>query len=238
MRDARNGQREPMFNLPPVIVVFVFLAAAIFIGQSYYLSEGARLTFLETFCFSPLRYRMLADGVGVSGGWAAAVWTPLTYVFIERGLGSLVFNLLWLTAFGSAVAFRFGAVRFLAFSTLAAVIGAGLFTLVFGASRDILYGPNFVVAALLGAAIRFMYGGGLASVLASGEERWNAPALGLVEMWSNVGVLQLFGFIFAANALFSLLYASSGIDARALIFNMLGYAVGILLFSLFDRRRH
>ena len=49
-------------------------------------------------------------------------------------------------------------------------------------------------------------------------------------------LLQLFGFIFAANALFAILYASSGLDGRALLQNALGYIVGILLFSLFDPR--
>lgn len=236
---AGNGgePREPMFNLPPAILVFLFVAAAVFVGQRYYLGPEARLDFIATFCFSPLRYRLLAAGASVPGGWGAGLWTPFTYIFVESSLGNLVFNLLWLMAFGSAVAFRFGSGRFVLFCAVSSAIGAALYAMLFNASGDILYGPSFVVAALLGASIRFLYAGGITGILGAGPERWHAPALGLVEMWSNVGVLQLFGFIFAANALFALLYASSGIDARALLFNALGYVAGILLFSLFDRRR-
>lgn len=231
-----NDNHEPMFNLPRVILVFILLSVGIFIGRTWYLSGDGAATFLLTFCFMPMRYHYLVSGMGFPGGWPAALWSPLTYIFLNPAPSSLVFDLLWLTAFGTAVARRFGPWRFIVFSVASAIIGAGLFWLLSGNAQSVLLGPNFVVAALLGAAIRFIYAAGLGGIMTMGSDAWRQPALGIVEMWSDVRVLQLFGFIFAANTLFALLYASSGLDGRMLVHNVLGYVVGILLFSLFDPR--
>ena len=232
-----NDNRQPMFNLPRVILAFILLSVGIFVGRTWYLGGDGATTFLLTFSFTPMRYRFLASGVDFPGGWAAALWSPFTYVFLSPTPSALVFDLLWLTAFGSAVARRFGPWRFVGFSATAALVGAGIYWLLMRDGQSVLLGPNFVVAALLGAAIRFVYAAGLGGIMTMGGDAWNQPALGIVEMWSDVRVLQLFGFIFAANALFAVLYASSGLDGRALLQNALGYIVGILLFSLFDPRR-
>ncbi|PKR88979.1 hypothetical protein CXZ10_12760 [Pleomorphomonas diazotrophica] len=231
-----NDNHQPMFNLPKVILAFILLSAGIFIGRTWYLGGDGAATFLLTFCFTPMRYDYLASGIGFPGGWLAGLWSPFTYVFLSPTLQSLIFDLLWLAAFGTAVARRFGPWRFVGFTAVSAAAGAGLFWLLSGGGEQILLGPNFVVAALLGAAIRFIYAAGLSGIMTMGGDTWRQPALGIVEMWSNVRVLQLLGFIFAANALFAILYASSGLDGRALLQNALGYIVGILLFSLFDPR--
>ena len=231
-----NDNHEPMFNLPRVIMVFILLSVGIYVGRTWYLGGDGAATFLLTFCFTPMRYQYLVSGDGFPGGWPAGLWSPFTYVFLSPTLQSLIFDMLWLAAFGTAVARRFGPWRFVLFTAAAAAIGAGLFWLLTGGGETVLLGPNFVVAALLGAAIRFIYSAGLVGILTLGGDAWRQPALGIVEMWSNIRVLQLLGFIFAANALFAILYASSGLDGRALLQNALGYIVGILLFSLFDPR--
>lgn len=229
-----NDNHEPMFNLPTVIIGFLLLSVGIFLGRTYYLGEDAAATFLLTFGFTPLRYQFLASGVGFPGGWGAAAWSPFTYVFLSNTPSSMIFDLLWLTAFGTAVARRFGAFRFVLFSAAAAIVGAGLFWLIAKDGQSLLMGPSFVVAALLGGAIRFIYAGGIGGIMSFGGDAWKRPALGIIEMWSNVQVLQLLGFIFGANTLFAMLYASSGLDARTLLLNALGYLAGIALFSLFD----
>ena len=231
-----NDNHEPMFNLPRVILAFILLSVGIYVGRTWYLSGDGAAAFLLTFCFTPMRYQFLASGDGFPGGWAAGLWSPFTYVFLSPTPSSLLLDLLWLTAFGTAVARRFGSWRYLGFTAAAADVGAGVFWLLSGEPEAALLGPNFVVAALLGAAIRFVYAAGLGGIMSMGNEAWRQPALGIVEMWSNVRVLQLFAFIFVANTLFAVLYASSGLDGRALLQNALGYIVGILLFSLFDPR--
>lgn len=231
-----NDNQEPMFNIPRVVLAFILISVGVFIGRTWYLAGDGAASFLLTFCFLPIRYQYLASGMGFPGGWPAAVWSPMTYAFLSPTLSSLVFDLLWLTAFGTAVARRFGALRFIGFCAVAAIAGAGLFWLIAKDPQSVLLGPNFVVAALLGAAIRFIYAAGLGGVMTMGGDASRQPALGIIEMWSDVRVLQLFGFIFVANTLFALLYASSGLDGRTLLHNVLGYVVGILLFTVFDPR--
>ncbi len=119
-----NDNHEPMFNLPRVILGFILLSAGIFIGRTWYLGGDGATTFLLTFCFTPLRYQYLMSGNGFPGGWAAGIWSPFTYVFLSPTLQSLIFDLLWLTAFGTAVARRFGPWRFIGFCAAAAAIGA------------------------------------------------------------------------------------------------------------------
>lgn len=229
-----NDNQEPMFNIPKVVLAFILISVGIFIGRTWYLVGDGAASFLLTFCFLPIRYQYLASGMGFPGSWPAAIWSPMTYFFLSATPSSLIFDMLWLAAFGTAVARRFGTLRFIGFCAVAAVAGAGVFWLIAKDPQSVLLGPNFVVAALLGAAIRFIYAAGLGGIMTMGGETSRQPALGIIEMWSDVRVLQLFGFIFVANTLFALLYASSGLDGRALLHNVLGYVVGILLFSLFD----
>ena len=173
-----NDNHQPMFNLPRVILAFILLSVGIFIGRTWYLGGDGAATFLLTFSFMPMRYHYLASGLGFPGGWPAGLWSPLTYVFLSPSPSSLVFDLLWLAAFGTAVAHRFGPWRFILFSAAAAVIGAGLFWLLSKDTPSVLLGPNFVVAALLGAAIRFIYAAGIGGIMTMGSEAWRQPALG------------------------------------------------------------
>ena len=48
----------------------------------------------------------------------------LTYSLLHADISHLVFNMLWLLPFGSAVARRFGAFRFFLFLAVSAIAGA------------------------------------------------------------------------------------------------------------------
>jgi membrane associated rhomboid family serine protease len=230
-RDFGHGQ-EPMFNLPSVIVVFIFVSVAVFVGQKYYLVESGAENFFLTFCFTPVRY---VAGVIMPGGAGAEVWSPFTYVFINTSLSDLVFEMLWMMAFGSALAFRFGPFRFALFSLVAAVIGAAVFWLLSGDPQTVLIGPSFMISAQLGGAVRFVYQSGFSDMMNGDDNRWHVKALGIIEMWSNEKVLRLFGFIFIANALFAFVFGSNGGLSVTILMNVIGYISGILLFSIFDR---
>src|SRR5262249_57355241 len=79
------------------------------------------------FAFIPARYdaSVLPD-VAWPGGWAADIWTFVTYALIHADLSHLIFNAVWLLAFGSPVARRFGSRRFLAFMAVTAAARAAL----------------------------------------------------------------------------------------------------------------
>ena len=67
------------------------------------------------------------------GGCGAQVWTFFTYALVHADLTHLGFNALWLLAFGSPVARRFGAWRFFTFFMV--TVAAGALAHLAGASR-------------------------------------------------------------------------------------------------------
>ncbi len=74
------------------------------------------MEFLLTFAFIPSRYdtSVVLGGV-LPGGFGAQLWTFVTYALIHADWTHYGVNAVWLLPFGSAVARRFGALRFLLF---------------------------------------------------------------------------------------------------------------------------
>ena len=73
-------------------------------------------------------------------------------------LTHLLVNSAWFLAFGSPVARRTGAVRFLAFFLLCAIGGALFFFAVHPDMRNPMVGASGAISGLMGAAFRFMFG--------------------------------------------------------------------------------
>src|SRR5262245_32769170 len=91
----------------------------------FVLSDAADRELLLSFGFVPARYdSSVLLGGALPGGWGAQIWTFVTYALLHADLGHLGFNAIWLLAFGSPVARRFGAWRFLAFCVVSAAAGA------------------------------------------------------------------------------------------------------------------
>ena len=80
--------------------------------------RDAAVEFLLALAFIPIR--VIDARSLLPGGTGARIWTFLTYALLHADWAHLIFNTLWLAAFGSAVAWRFGAVRFLGFSAVGA----------------------------------------------------------------------------------------------------------------------
>src|SRR6202047_3151796 len=141
-----SGRQERIFNLPPVVFWIVALLAAIeglsqLLTPDEYLEILRRFAFVPgrfTFAFAPDRVSMainsIADDAEFSPQAAAFFlgdgkpqwWTPLTYAFLHGSWLHVGMNCLWFAAFGSAVARRFGAPRFLFFCAVAAIAGAAM----------------------------------------------------------------------------------------------------------------
>ncbi|MGD9769237.1 MAG: rhomboid family intramembrane serine protease, partial [Pseudolabrys sp.] len=117
--------REPILNVPAVIVALVAMFGLVHAVLSWWLNEPQTNEALLLFAFIPARYDLnLPVGEAWPGGLGADVWTFVTYAFIHGDLNHLAFNSVWLLAFGSPVARRFGTWRFLAFFAAAAAGGA------------------------------------------------------------------------------------------------------------------
>jgi membrane associated rhomboid family serine protease len=117
-------KREPVFNIPSVIIAVLAVLAIIHAVRTLLLSEQQDLEFLLSFAFIPARYdtAFVLDGALPGGG--ADVWTFVTYALIHADWIHLGVNAVWLLPFGSAVARRFGTLRFLAFFAVTAAAGA------------------------------------------------------------------------------------------------------------------
>jgi membrane associated rhomboid family serine protease len=229
---------EPIFNVPPVIVLLCGTMVLAHVARAF-LDEGSDLSVLLWFAFVPARYdATLAASLQFPGGFAADLWTFVTYSFLHAEILHISVNLVWLLAFGSAVAWRFGALRFLLFyaATAAAAAGAFLFTH-FG---DVvpLVGSSGAISGAMAAACRFVFAedGPLGVGLARGRASYLVPAVPLREALKNRRVVAFLAVWFVLNLLFGLSALTENFTNATVAWeaHLGGFAAGLLLFPLFD----
>jgi membrane associated rhomboid family serine protease len=120
-----NAGSEPVFNVPRIITAILALLVAVHAVRELLLSDNENIEFLLLFAFIPVRYDPTVLAMGpLPGGLSAQVWTFVTYALIHGDLTHLLVNGVWLLAFGSPIARRFGAPRFIAFFIVTAAAGA------------------------------------------------------------------------------------------------------------------
>jgi membrane associated rhomboid family serine protease len=148
--------RQPIFNVPGVVLVLLgsFLAVHL-VRWALPAEDGAWLT--AVLAFIPARETGLADDL--PGGDIAAVTSFVTHQFVHGDLAHLLINSAWLLAFGTPVARRTDAVRFLAFFLLAGIAGALLYLAVNGSALILVIGASGAISGLMGAAFRFLFRG-------------------------------------------------------------------------------
>ena len=231
--------REPIFNAPATVVTLIALFAAIHIGRSF-LSEEADLEVLLRFAFIPARYDEASQYFSelASIGTGPKVWTFLSYAFLHGGWTHLIVNSICMLAFGSAVAWRFGAARFLIFSALTAVAGAAThLALHFGQPTPVV-GASAAISAHMAAAMRFMFqaGGPLGALRTQDRSTFQAPAEPILRALSRPQIIGFLAAWFGANLLFGLAGgALTGDDANvAWEAHIGGFVAGLLLFSALD----
>jgi len=109
-------QREPIFNIPTVVVALLFALAGVHLVRTLLLSTEQDVELLLTFAFIPARYdSSIVLGGALPGGGGAQVWTFVSYALLHADWTHYCLNAIWLLPFGSALARRFGAARYLVF---------------------------------------------------------------------------------------------------------------------------
>lgn len=140
--------REPAFNLPGVILALIALCAGLHALREWVLTIEQDIALLVRGAFIPARY---------SGEYLIDVWawtSPLTYSLLHGGIAHLVINLVWLAAFGSPLANRIGALRFLVFWCFTALAAVGLHYALYPDSEIPLVGASGAISGMMGAAAR------------------------------------------------------------------------------------
>lgn len=147
-------ERQPIFNLPPVIAVIAGLFVAIQAADTFLLNESIRNEILVWLAFIP--YRLIENAAAPGGIWPL-FWTPFTHAFLHAGWEHVLFNTVWFVIFGTPVARRYGSAKLLILFLLSVLVGAATFAATTLPQFAILIGASGGVAGLTGAAVRFMF---------------------------------------------------------------------------------
>jgi membrane associated rhomboid family serine protease len=230
--------RERILNVPAVILALIAAFCVVHAVLSLLLTERQANDALLLFAFIPARYdSSLPLGEAWPGGLGADVWTFVTYAFLHGDLNHLGFNSVWLLAFGSPVARRFGTWRFLAFFAATAAGGA-LAHLVthFGQLLPVI-GASAAISGAMAAAMRFAFQrGGPLTLWRGDDEAYRVPAEPLKASLSDPRVLAFLVVWFGVNALMGLgSFAIPGMEhAVAWQAHIGGFLVGLFAFPYFD----
>ncbi len=230
-------RHEPILTLPGALTALLVIFGAIHLLRLA-LPDGADEWVIWAFGFVPARYDMSLLENPFYGGEGAKIWTFLTYALLHADFSHLIFNSLWLLPFGSAVARRFGPMRFFAFMAVTAVAGAVAHLLTHEHEVAPMIGASAAVSGAMAASIRFAFGHGGFLLFARGdaETAARAPALPLIEALRHPRVLAFLGVWFAVNLVFGIgaISVSSQSQGIAWQAHVGGFMAGLLLFSLFD----
>jgi membrane associated rhomboid family serine protease len=227
--------REPILTLPGALTAYVLLIAVIHLRVL--LPPEAEDWTIAVFGFIPGRY----DATPVElflGGPGAKVWTFVTYSLLHANLTHLGFNVLWLLPFGSALARRFGAVRFFLFLAVTAAAGALAHLLTHEHAVAPMIGASASVSGAMAAAIRFAFvrGSFLSFSRSDADTAARVPALPLSRALRDGRVVGFLAVWFGVNIIFGI--GALGIETEgasvAWQAHIGGFFAGLLLFALFD----
>ena len=234
-----TAPREPIFNVPMIVLVLIALIGLVHAVFVLVLTPTQSTDFLIAFSFIPARYDLglLASETWVRG-WGAAVWTFVTYAFIHGDLNHLFFNLVWLLAFGTPVARRFGALRFTIFFLVTAAAGAAVHLVTHYGEMLPMVGASAAISGAMAAALRFVFqrGGPLGMLRSVDAEAYRVPAVPLGSMLRNPRALAFMVVWFGVNALFGAgAIAMPGVEQSvAWEAHVGGFLAGLFAFAAFD----
>ena len=232
----RAPARQPIFNVPGIVVALAAVMGAIEAVRSLLLSPDADIEILALFAFIPARFDSGAPFVLPGGVWAQ-VWSFVTYAFLHGSWVHLLVNLVWMLAFASPVARRFGPVRFALFVVVTAAFGALAHLVSYPDAMVPMVGASAVVSGAMAAAIRFAFApGGALGPRFGGSPNHYQPAAGLLDALRDRRVLGFIGVWVAINLLFGIGISLPGTEGGEVAWqaHLGGFFAGLLLFSLFD----
>ncbi len=255
------GSREPVFNLPRVVLATILLLVAVHALRVLALPEDTDIELLIDLAVVPARWsvalgsatpeEVLRPFVGEEAGARQQImetlaryvleggprpWTALTYAGLHGSWTHVLLNSVWLAAFGTPVARRCGAGRFLVFAAASAVGGAVAHALTHPLDVGPMVGASAAVSGMMAAAAWFMFARPswtLEGRLAEPHERRRES---LASMVRNRSVLLFVGVWFATNYLFASVAQPLGLTDASIAWeaHVGGFLVGLALFPLLD----
>jgi membrane associated rhomboid family serine protease len=229
---------EPIFNVPAAVTATIAALVLVHAVRTWVLTPEQDVELLLRFSFIPARYdaTVLAQGA-VPGGIGAEIWSFVTYAFIHGDVTHLGLNGVWLLAFGTPIARRFGALRFALFFAVTAAAGAAAHLATHQNAFVPMVGASASISGFMAAAMRFAFQrSGPLGLLGRSEAAYRVPALPLSAVLRDPRVLAFLGVWFGLNLLFGLgsLSLDGGDQAIAWQAHIGGFLAGLLAFPLFD----
>jgi len=232
-------RREPIFNVPTAVVATLAVLVIIHLVREWVLTPQQDTQVLLWFSFIPARYDAAATaGAGAVAGLGPKVWTFFSYALLHGSWMHLGLNGIWLLAFGTPVARRFGALRYLLFFVLTAVAGAAAHLATQTNAYVPVIGASASISGFMAAAIRFVFqrSGPLGLIGRNDPQAYLVPALPLPAVLRDPRVLAFLAVWFGLNILFGV--GSLSLDGNdqqiAWQAHIGGFIAGLLGFPLFD----
>lgn len=229
-------KRVPAINAPTVVLALCALMFIVHLVQAL----GSRLTvewIMLHLAFIPARYDA-ASSLIYPGARGADVWTFVTHLFVHGGWTHLAVNGVFMLAFGSVLARRFGAFRFLVFSAFAG-LGAVLVHLwAYWGDTTPLIGASGAISGQMAGTVRLMFAGRRPVFAGMQSHPVEIRALSLLEVFKTPKAIVFL----TVWVLVTVLAGGGGVMAPegssiAWEAHLGGFAIGMLLFGLFDPGR-
>ena len=220
-------RREPVFNLPPVVLAVIGICVAVFLLQQYVLTEDQQITLLTDGAFIPVLY------TGQYGFDWFLFTRPFTYAFMHGGLAHIAINMVALAAFGSPLANRLGWLWFALFFAVTGLAAVVLFWAVHPFGEAPLVGASGAISGMMGAAARF----GFRTDRSSGMTAFAGPVLPIAIVLRMRGVVNFLGAWMIINLVTGLYGLGLGEPGQiAWEAHIGGFVAGFFGLRWFDRR--
>ncbi|MEP7240111.1 MAG: rhomboid family intramembrane serine protease [Devosia sp.] len=234
---ATAAGREPVFLLPLPVLVLGGLLLATQLASDLVLNDSGREALLTWFAFIPYR---LIDPAGIDGGLWPLLWTPVTHAFLHSGWEHVGLNTVWLAIFATPVTQRYGGVRMTVLFLVGAALGAIAFAATTLPNVQVLLGAAGGVAALTGAATRFIFQPPVIVVdELTGERRFLGRQLATISQFVRDGRARFFALMWIVlNGLVPLVPAFFGGGGVQIAWqtHIAGFLAGFLLVPLLERK--
>jgi membrane associated rhomboid family serine protease len=222
--DAQKPRYEPVFNLPPAVLVLIGACVAIYLAGTYLLSAQSYMLLIENAAFIP-------QAVDVN---PIALVTLFTYAFLHGSIAHVAVNMIWLAAFGSPLANRLGTGKFLAFWAVTSASAAGFYWLFHMWAPVVLVGASGAISGMMGAAARFAF----RIDRSSGKAAFSGAPLPITVCLRSRAVVTFLSIWMLINLLTGLVRFTPGVDDQiAWEAHIGGFLAGFFGIDWFDRRR-
>ena len=261
--DLPRQGRVPVFNLPGIVTATIALLAAVHVIRLV-LPDTLDLSVLLDLAFIPARWTAALDpdraaeivraaGEGASSPEIAAArqefarylaadasampWTFASYALLHGSWMHLIFNTVWLAAFGAPVARRYGPAGYAVLGLAGIVAGAVLHLALDPVSAVPLVGASAGISALMAAAARFVFQPPPAAPAVPWQLPPRPPLQTIPELMRNRTAVLFLGIWLATNLLFGLLALPLGAEEGPIAWDahLGGFAAGFFLLPLIDR---